>query len=153
MALGYARERGAPLVLPVLLEEVQIPGPLSQIQGCLQSSGCIGLAGTCGIDCAGRGSHRMIVGVPKFAFSLGRSFMVEALRKGDRSHAISFGEFYLKAFGEKAAWAEVKEAFQHRNVETTGSSFASQSAKEYDPELIEKLTTLVKEIRLKSTEK
>lgn len=87
----------------------------------------------------------LIVALSRFAFILGKSFMVESLRNADRIHAISFGEFYLKAFGEKAKWEEVKEAFQNWNIDK-GSSFITQSANEYDPEFIKNAIELARAI-------
>ena len=77
----------------------------------------------------------LLIALSRFAFLLGKSFMVEALRNADRIHAISFGEFYLNAYGERAEWKEVKEAFQHWNIDI-GSTFINQNASDYDPELI-----------------
>ncbi|WP_090808310.1 hypothetical protein [Paenibacillus sp. 276b] len=71
--------------------------------------------------------------------------MVESLRNADRIHAISFGEFYLKTYGEKADWNEIKEAFQHWNIDK-GSSFITQSTTEYDPKILKQLTDLLKNI-------
>lgn len=82
----------------------------------------------------------------RFAFVLGRSFMVEALRNHDRSHAIKFGEFYLKAFGDKVTWPELKEAFQHWNLDT-GSSFKDQKEDSVDPQLIKSLVELLKSVK------
>lgn len=76
--------------------------------------------------------------VARLAFVLGKSFMVESLRNTDRIHAISYGRFYLQAFGEKAQWIEVKEAFQHWNIDK-GSSFMSQEASDIDPQVIQLL--------------
>jgi hypothetical protein len=70
----------------------------------------------------------------RFAFILGKSFMVESLRNGDRIHAISFGEFYLKTFPDKTEWSEIKEAFQHWNIDS-GSSFKTQRASDIDPQI------------------
>lgn len=88
----------------------------------------------------------LIIALARLAFILGKSFMVEALRNADRIHAISFGEFYLKAYGDKADWKEIKEAFQHWNIDN-GSSFISQSTKDFDPELIQHLIEFTKVIK------
>jgi hypothetical protein len=77
----------------------------------------------------------MLSAVARFAFVLGRSFMVESLTNGDRAHAISFGRFYLQAFGQKIEWAEIKEAFQHWNTDR-GSSFSAQAAADVDPAIL-----------------
>ena len=86
-----------------------------------------------------------IVVTAKFTFTLAKSFMVESLRNADRIHAIKFGEFYLKAFGEQAEWAQVKEAFQHWNIDM-GSDFIRQDVKQIDPEIHQKFIELIKSI-------
>ena len=85
----------------------------------------------------------LIVGIAKFAFTLGKSFMVESLRNADRSHAISFGEFYLRSYGSDSDWTELKEAFQHWNIDT-GSVFSSQKAEDFDPKVLETALALAK---------
>ena len=85
----------------------------------------------------------LIVGIAKFAFTLGKSYMVEALRNADRSHAISFGEFYLRSYGAESDWAELKEAFQHWNIDT-GSAFNTQKTEDFDPKVIETALALAK---------
>ena len=87
----------------------------------------------------------LIIAVAKFSFTLGRSFMVESLKNADRSHAISFGEFYLNAFSENLEWSEVKEAFEHWNIDR-GSTFLSQSTEEFDPRILEKAVEIAKVI-------
>lgn len=79
----------------------------------------------------------VLIGFAKYMFTLGQSYMTEALRNADRVHAISFGEFYLNAFQEDAVWGELKEAFQHWNIDR-GSSFLTQSARDFDPGVLEK---------------
>lgn len=78
----------------------------------------------------------LLIALSKFAFTLGKAFMVESLRNSDRIHAISFGEFYLNAYAEKAEWKELKEALQHWNIDS-GSSFITQDTSQYDPKMIE----------------
>jgi hypothetical protein len=87
----------------------------------------------------------MLTAVARLAFILGRSFMMESLTNGDRAHAISFGRFYLQAFGEKADWSEIKEAFQHWNIDR-GSSFAAQTATDIDPIVLQVATEVVKSV-------
>ena len=88
----------------------------------------------------------------RFAFILGKSFMVESLRNSDRIHAISFGQFYLKAFGEHAEWSEIKEAFQHWNIDK-GSSFMQQEAKDIDPEILKTALEIAKSMTTKNKSK
>jgi hypothetical protein len=91
----------------------------------------------------------LVVGVlgalSRFAFLLGKAFMVESLRNADRIHAISFGEFYLNAFGDKADWSEVKEVFQHWNIDK-GSSFIEHEAKEVDTQILQTALDIAKSI-------
>ena len=87
----------------------------------------------------------MLTAVARLAFVLGRSFMVESLTNGDRAHAISFGRFYLQAFGEKAEWAEIKEAFQHWNTDR-GSSFSAQTGADVDPVVLQIATEVAKSV-------
>ncbi|WP_391117755.1 toll/interleukin-1 receptor domain-containing protein [Psychrobacillus sp. L3] len=90
----------------------------------------------------------LIISLARFSFLIGKSFMVESLRNSDRIHAISFGKFYLEAFGDKADWNEIKEAFQHWNIDG-GSSFISQSANDFDPEIFKNIIEFTKVISSK----
>lgn len=87
----------------------------------------------------------LIIALSRLTFILGKSFMVESLRNADRIHAISFGEFYLKAYGDKVEWKEIKDAFQHWNIDK-GSAFITQSSNEIDPELLKHLIEFTKVI-------
>ncbi len=79
----------------------------------------------------------------KYAFTLGKSFMSESLKSADRMHAISFGKFYLKVYGSDATWPELKEVFQHWNIDRS-SSFSSQTTAEFDPKIIESMLELIR---------
>lgn len=71
----------------------------------------------------------------KYGYSLGKSFMSESLKSSDRIHAIQFGQFYLKAFGSRLSPAEVRDAFQHWNIDR-GSTFSTLDSAEIDPQII-----------------
>lgn len=43
---------------------------------------------------------------------------------------------WSSGYGDKAEWAQVKEAFQHWNLDS-GSGFAGQDAANFDPRLVE----------------
>lgn len=88
----------------------------------------------------------------KYAFTLGKSYVSESLKSADRMHAISFGKFYLKVYGAKATWPELKEVFQHWNIDRN-SSFTSLSSAEFDPKVLETLVELAKAMRGKNEEK
>lgn len=98
----------------------------------------------------------LVVGIlgacSKYAFTLGKSYMSEALKSADRIHAISFGKFYLKVYGAKATWPEIREAFQHWNIDRT-SVFSSLGTTEFDPKLMEGLLEFGKSFAAKSGEK
>jgi TIR domain len=81
----------------------------------------------------------------KYAFSLGKSYSNESLKSSDRIHAIRFGEFYLGAFGDKTKWEELKEVFQHWNIDRN-SSFSFLDVSQFDPKILESLTDLIKAI-------
>ena len=71
----------------------------------------------------------------RLSFILGKSFMVEAIRNGDRIHAISFGKFYIQAYGKQASRQEIREVLGEWNIDK-GSSFHTQDAKEIDPNIL-----------------
>lgn len=88
----------------------------------------------------------------KYAFSLGKSYSSESMKSSDRIHAIRFGEFYLRAFGDKTKWEELKEVFQHWNIDRN-SSFSSLDASQFDPKILDSLMELIKTVAGKKDEK
>ncbi|HEY8358305.1 MAG TPA: toll/interleukin-1 receptor domain-containing protein [Ramlibacter sp.] len=94
----------------------------------------------------------LLIALAKYAFSLGKSFMVEALRNADRRHAISFGEFYLRARGASIDWSEVKDAFQHWNIDK-GSQFIGQQTSDLDPQVFALAVDFAKVLLAKQKEK
>ncbi|MCW0396990.1 MULTISPECIES: toll/interleukin-1 receptor domain-containing protein [Xanthomonas] len=232
-AVAYARERGRPVIIPVVIGNVELPAQLAQFQGVFATSGdaedaaiklAEGLERLSGIQLAKAekreqvsrlvqssaadfiqkslqqlesrektyqrwaytwyglayitllatvafGVWRVLVTGPstsswpalvelavtgvvvvsllitlaKYAFSLGKSFMVEALRNADRRHAISFGEFYLRAHGSAIEWAEVKDALQHWNIDK-GSQFIGQQTTDLDPQVFSIALELAKAV-------
>ena len=77
----------------------------------------------------------MLISLSKLLFTLAKSFMVEAIRCSDRRHAISFGKFFLDAYGAEATREEVLKAFSSWNIDNGSTSFRSQSGDDYDPKL------------------
>ena len=88
----------------------------------------------------------LLIAVARFAFVLGKSFMVEAIRNMDRIHAIDFGDFYLKLFEEQFEWTELKEILQNWNIDK-GSAFISQDAKDIDPAVLNAFVEFAKNFR------
>lgn len=85
----------------------------------------------------------LLVASSKYAFSLAKSYMTESLKNADRIHAISFGKFFLQAFGDNVDTKEVKEVFQHWNI-SNASSFANLDPDKFDPKVIEAILNIAK---------
>jgi TIR domain len=90
----------------------------------------------------------LLIACSKYAFTLGKSYMSEALKSADRIHAISFGRFYLRAFSEKADWAELKEVFQHWNI-SNSSAFTELDVNHFDPKFLEAVVEVAKALAAK----
>jgi hypothetical protein len=58
----------------------------------------------------------LLAAVSKYSYMFSRSYMHESLKNADRRHAINFGKFYLESYGATAEWNEVKDAFEHWNI-------------------------------------
>ncbi|MCC6276249.1 MAG: hypothetical protein IT569_10360 [Leptospiraceae bacterium] len=74
----------------------------------------------------------------RLTFKLGTVYRAEQLKNLDRIHAISYGKFYLEAFGDQANWVELKEVFQHWNIGNDISTFSLQKS-EKSIDIIENL--------------
>jgi hypothetical protein len=86
----------------------------------------------------------LLLACSKYTFTLGKSFMHEALRNADRIHAISFGEFVIKAYGEKiTSYAEINEIFLNWNIDKS-SSFQNLETSSYDPKFSDNLVDIIK---------
>lgn len=88
----------------------------------------------------------LIIGLSRLMFVLGKSFMVESIRNGDRIHAISFGKFFLNAYGDVATRDEIREVFGNWNIDN-GSSFITQDPKDFDPQILEAFNILKSAIK------
>jgi hypothetical protein len=84
----------------------------------------------------------ILISFSKLFFTLAKAFMVESIRCSDRIHAISFGKFFIDAYGEKATIEQILKAFSAWNYDNGGSSFRTQSGEDYDPKLIEIISKL-----------
>lgn len=85
----------------------------------------------------------LLVASSKYAFSLAKSYMTESLKNADRIHAISFGKFFLQAFGDNVDTKEVKEVFRHWNI-SNSTSFSGLDPDKFDPKIIEAILSIVK---------
>ena len=86
----------------------------------------------------------MLISLSKLLFTLAKSFMVEAILFSYRIHAISFGKFFLDAYGAEATREEVLEAFSSWNIDNGNTSFRNQSSEDYDPKIAEIINILKK---------
>jgi hypothetical protein len=92
-------------------------------------------------------STRLIAGVlilaalAKFFYSLGKSFMHEAVKCSDCIHAIRFGQFFLQAFPIPETHRERREIFSEWNREGN-SAFFNMSPGDIDPRLVEAINAL-----------
>jgi hypothetical protein len=93
----------------------------------------------------------LLVAVTKYCFTLGKAYMSEALKSADRIHAISYGRFYLRAFGAYADPQQLKDVFQYWNIDRP-SAFSTTTTDQFDPKYAEAIIELAKAFN-KSAEK
>ena len=86
----------------------------------------------------------ILISLSKLMFTLAKSFMVEAIRCSDRIHAISFGKFFLDAYGTEASREEVIKAFSSWNIDNGNTTFRTQSSEDYDPKISEFINKILK---------
>lgn len=84
----------------------------------------------------------MLISLSKLLFTLAKSFMVESIRCSDRIHAISFGKFFLDAYGTEASREEIIKAFSSWNIDNGSTLFRNQSSADFDPKLAELIKIL-----------
>lgn len=86
----------------------------------------------------------ILISLSKLMFTLAKSFMVESIRCSDRFHAISFGKFFLDAYGTEASREEVIKAFSSWNIDNNSTTFRTQTGEDYDPKIAEIIKILKK---------
>jgi hypothetical protein len=91
----------------------------------------------------------VVVALSRLAFTLGKGFMTNALRNEDRIHAISFGEFFIQAYGDEATRDEVRSVFSDWNIDI-GTSFYSQNTSDFDPNVMSALEIIKNALSKKS---
>lgn len=87
----------------------------------------------------------LFAALAKCAYLLGNSYMREALKNGDRRHAINFGKFYLETYGAAADWRQIKDAFEHWNIDGQ-NGFAKTDDMQLDLTSLEKLAGTLEKI-------
>ncbi|MBE4012868.1 hypothetical protein HJ059_23770 [Vibrio parahaemolyticus] len=83
----------------------------------------------------------MFVALARYAFIFSNSYMHESLKNGERRHAINFGKFYLEVYGADASWSDIKEAFEHWNIDSQ-NAFTKKQTSDFDPNLLDKTASL-----------
>lgn len=90
-------------------------------------------------------SIALLVGLARYSFLYSNSYMREALKNADRTHAINFGKFYLQSYGAAAEWSQVKDAFANWN--TTGSNaFTPTAESNFDLTAVERTASLLEKV-------
>jgi hypothetical protein len=87
----------------------------------------------------------LFIALAKYAFLFSNSYMQEALKNGDRRHAINFGKFYLELYGAAAEWSQIKEAFEHWNI-VGSNAFSKREEKSLDVTSLEKVASIIEKI-------
>lgn len=87
----------------------------------------------------------LLAALSKYSFLFSNSYMREALKNGDRRHAINFGKFYLESYGAAADWTQIKEAFEHWNI-TSSNAFTKSEDAQIDVTALEKVAVVMEKI-------
>ncbi len=82
-----------------------------------------------------------LAAIARVLLLLGKGHLNESIKNADRIHAIKFGEFVLRTFGEDVKYEQVVEVFQQWNISTT-SSFDNLKGKDFDPRITEIILSL-----------
>jgi len=90
-------------------------------------------------------SVSLYAALAKYAFMFSNSYMQEALKNGDRRHAINFGKFYLESYGAAAEWSQIKEAFEHWNI-IGSNAFNKADTSQLDVTTLEKVAGAIEKI-------
>lgn len=88
----------------------------------------------------------LFVALAKYCFTYGQSFTHEAIKNSERKHAINFGKFYLETYGAEAQWVQIKEAFEHWNI-NSNSAFSGTDPDKFDPKVFDKAIQLAETLQ------
>lgn len=78
----------------------------------------------------------LFIALGKYSFMYSQNYMHESIKNSERRHAINFGKFYLESYGATADWNQVKDAFEHWNIECA-SAFSKQDSSSIDSKSFE----------------
>ena len=79
----------------------------------------------------------------KHAFTVSNAYMHEAIKRSDRAHAITFGKLYLEIYGNTVDRKELLDIFENWNI-TSESAFSKANPSGFEPQIIDKLSELLK---------
>ncbi|MCR9249181.1 MAG: hypothetical protein NXI20_02105 [bacterium] len=85
----------------------------------------------------------VLLAASRYVFNIGKAFMHEAVKIGDRIHAISYGKLYIELFKDSISPKEIMEVFKDWNIEQT-KSFIQLDSNDFDPKILTHLSELGK---------
>jgi 5-methylcytosine-specific restriction endonuclease McrA len=88
----------------------------------------------------------LFIALAKYCFTYSQSFTHEAIKNSERKHAINFGKFYLESYGAEAQWGQVKEAFEHWNINSS-SAFSGADSDKFDPKIFDKAISIAEAVQ------
>lgn len=88
----------------------------------------------------------LFIALAKYCFTYSQSFTHEAIKNSERKHAINFGKFYLETYGAEAQWGQVKEAFEHWNINSS-SAFSGSDSDKFDPKIFDKAISIAEAVQ------
>ncbi|OMQ41060.1 HNH endonuclease [Pseudomonas putida] len=94
----------------------------------------------------------LFIALAKYCFTYSQSFTHEAIKNSERKHAINFGKFYLETYGAEAEWSQIKEAFEHWNINSS-SAFSGNDADKFDPKIFDKAVQIAEAVQKLGKEK
>ena len=87
----------------------------------------------------------------KHAFNQSNAYMHEALKRSERTHAISFGKLYLEIYGNDVSKQDMKSIFENWNMESQ-SAFKDIKQEDFQPQTLDKLKEIIGVMKANSDE-
>ncbi len=78
----------------------------------------------------------------KHAYNQSNAYMHEALKRTERTHAISFGKLYLEIYGNDVSKEDMKSIFENWNMESQ-SAFKEIQQVDFQPQTLDKLKDII----------
>lgn len=87
----------------------------------------------------------------KHAFNQANAYMHEALKRTERTHAISFGKLYLEIYGNDVSKQDMKSIFENWNMDSQ-SAFKDIKQEDFQPKTLNKLKEIIELVKTNSTD-